>query len=250
MSLSLHSLVLGVIAAEVLMVGLAMPIAQPVDPLYQQSVPFDAEPTELVELRPYTAPAAPWMTGEAADLGVIAATLEDPRWAMLSEGEPDEQTPAARAAASDFLAARVMEAVEVAEQQADAANLDRLAELTGELNNVSTEQSVKEVTAQVSKLLGTAARATEPAAEAVPGEFDFETAQLHDVVRTMLDDGSFQYTAVLIDAAGRTINSDMTAAEGESAYQTFELIKSNPLLERVYRGVVMSFLDKLLKPAP
>jgi hypothetical protein len=46
------------------------------------------------------------------------------------------------------------------------------------------------------------------------------------------------------------MESEMTAAEGESAYKTFELIKSNPLLERVYRGVVMSLLDKVLKPNP
>jgi hypothetical protein len=66
----------------------------------------------------------------------------------------------------------------------------------------------------------------------------------------MLEDGKFKYTAVLIDSAGRTQETEMNAAEGESAFKTFELIKQNPLLERVYRGVVMSLLDKMLKPGP
>ena len=65
--------------------------------------------------------------------------------------------------------------------------------------------------------------------------------------REMLENGSFKYIAIMIDSDGRTLETEMTAAEGESAYKTFELIKQNPLLERVYRGVVMSLLDKLMR---
>ena len=39
----------------------------------------------------------------------------------------------------------------------------------------------------------------------------------------------------------------MEEEEGKQAYETFELIKSNPLLERVYRGLMMSLLEKLMK---
>jgi hypothetical protein len=84
----------------------------------------------------------------------------------------------------------------------------------------------------------------------VAGDFDFDSAQLHDMRREMREDGTFKYTAILLDAEGRTQETEMTATEGESAYKTFELMKQNPLLERLYRGVVMSLLDKVLRPAP
>ena len=51
--------------------------------------------------------------------------------------------------------------------------------------------------------------------------------------------------SVLLDAAGRTRETELTAAEGEQLYKTWELIKANPLLEKVYRGIVMQLLDKL-----
>jgi hypothetical protein len=54
---------------------------------------------------------------------------------------------------------------------------------------------------------------------------------------------------VLIDAAGRTRRSAMDAAEGESAYRTMQLLKSNPLAEMVYRRVAMSLLDNIIQAA-
>jgi hypothetical protein len=59
--------------------------------------------------------------------------------------------------------------------------------------------------------------------------------------------GGFSYVATLLDAEGRTLDSELTEAEGEQLFRTFELMKANPLLARVYRGVVMGLLDKLLK---
>ena len=54
----------------------------------------------------------------------------------------------------------------------------------------------------------------------------------------------------MLDAHGRTLETPLDAAEGERLFGIFELIKSNPLLERVYRGVVLSLLDKLMKAPP
>jgi hypothetical protein len=199
-----------------------------------------------VEWRPLDQSNENWLAEDAASLEWVAESLGDSRWELLNEAD----SALDHSLASEFLSAQVMKAINEAEQRSTEDNLERLENLTGRLNTVSSESSVQELTAQVNKLLGTAGRAIEPAKEEVGGEFDFETAQLHDVKREPLDDGSFHYTAVLIDSAGRTMESEMTAAEGESAYKTFELIKSNPLLERVYRGVVMSLLDKVLKPNP
>ena len=67
--------------------------------------------------------------------------------------------------------------------------------------------------------------------------------------REQNDAGEFVYKAILVDSAGRQFASPMSAGDGEQAYRTMQLVKSNPLLEKVYRGVVMSLMDKVLKGA-
>jgi hypothetical protein len=104
---------------------------------------------------------------------------------------------------------------------------------------------VDQIAASLKGWLGTSERATRPADEPVAGDFDFSTAQLHDVRRDDSGD-AIRYTAILLDAAGRTTESELTPAEGESVYRVMQLMKDNPLLERVYRGVVLSLLDKLM----
>jgi len=245
----LHSLLVSLVVTELLLVVAPMPVAPPPQQIALQAPPL-SEPraAEGVEIEAFTPNTEHWLADEAISTRELEAAQEDPRWAVLTEGELDSRSPAEQAAASDFVAERMRQEIAAAEKHSSEDNLQRLENLTGQLNDVATEQSVKDVTAQLSKLLGTAPRATEPAKEPVAGDFDFDTAQLHDVRREMLADGTFKYTAVLLDSAGRTTDSEMPAAEGESAYKTFELIKSNPLLERVYRGVVMSLLEKMLKP--
>jgi hypothetical protein len=201
-----------------------------------------------VELNTLPEPAERWLAKEAVDTQFIEEALGDPRWTELTEGERDERTPEQRAAASNFLSDQVMRSIAQAEQHSDEDNLERLRNLAAQQNKISTEESIAAISSQLNKFIGTTARASEPAKEPVPGEFDIDTAQLHDVRREELSGGGFKYTAVLIDSAGRTMDTEMGAAEGESAFKTFELIKQNPLLERVYRGVVMSLLDKVLKP--
>ncbi len=50
------------------------------------------------------------------------------------------------------------------------------------------------------RLLGGTDRATAPAAEPVAGEFEIESAQLHDVRREETADGEFRYLVVLVDS--------------------------------------------------
>jgi hypothetical protein len=162
--------------------------------------------------------------------------------------EPED--PAAESIASSWVQARVMQEIAAAERASPEDQYQRLVRLTDTLNEVGTEESVEEATAALAKLLNTKPRATEPAAEPPPGEFDLDTAQLYDVKRSDNGRGGFRYTAVLLDADGRTLESELTEAEGEQLFRTFELMKANPLLARVYRGVVMSLLDKILRPPP
>jgi hypothetical protein len=95
--------------------------------------------------------------------------------------------------------------------------------------------------------LGTGKRAEQPSDKPVEGEFDFGTAQLHDVRREQTPEAGYAYFAILVDAAGRRYESSMDPLEGESTYKTMQLVKANPLLEKVYRGIVMGVLDDLIK---
>jgi hypothetical protein len=187
---------------------------------------------------------AAWMATSSVDLNDLVSSADDPRWqaALLRQSDLAESATAP----SEFITDQLLDAISDAEQHTDSDNLDRLETLTGRLNDVSSAESVDQMKATLQRWLGTTARATEPATAMVEGEFDFTTAQLHDVVR-VLDASEFRYTAVLLDAAGRTMESPLTQAEGESVYRIMQLMKENPLLERVYRGVVLSFMDQLLK---
>lgn len=149
----------------------------------------------------------------------------------------------------DFVRSRVDRAVEEAGKLKPDEKLARLDDLSKQLNSVSSPEAVGELTNKLQTFLGGEKRAEKPAEKPVAGPFDYNTAQLHDVRREEKPNGRFKYTATLIDAAGRTMETDMDEAEGESAYKTMQLIKSNPLLEKIYRGVVMGMIDKMLKPA-
>jgi hypothetical protein len=46
------------------------------------------------------------------------------------------------------------------------------------------------------------------------------------------------------------METELTAAEGESLHNTFQLIKKSPMLEKIYRSVVMGTLDRLLNKKP
>lgn len=142
----------------------------------------------------------------------------------------------------------VQQAAGEAQQKSPQANRDELEQLAGKLGRISSEKSVDEMTGKLRKWLGAGARAERPANKTIAGEFDFSTAQLHDVRREAnADAGDWAYFAILVDAAGRRYESPMDALEGESAYKTMQLVKANPLAEMVYRRVVMGFLDNVIK---
>jgi hypothetical protein len=151
-------------------------------------------------------------------------------------------------AASRWVQARVRAEIAAAENAPQEDQLARLTVLSGQLESISTAESVDSLTTRLAGLLGTERRAEQPAAQPVAGEFDFDAAQIHDVKRTDDGRGGFAYTAILLDAQGRTLETPLSPAEGEQLYKVMELVKANPLLERIYRGLVMSLLDKTLKP--
>ena len=63
------------------------------------------------------------------------------------------------------------------------------------------------------------------------------------------DGGGFRYVTVLLDAQGRTVETEVSQQEGEPVYELMQRIKANPLLEQVYRQIVMPLLDQLVAAA-
>jgi hypothetical protein len=244
-----HSIIVSTVVMELLMVALPMPVEPPAQQVVLQAPPLAEPPAPPpVEINAFPPYPENWLANDSVDISHLEAAQTDPRWTTLTETDLAARPGEELAAASSFLNERLMQSIKDAEERSDEDNLERLRKLAAQQNNISTQESVADITAQLNKFLGTTARATEPAKEPVGGEFDFDTGQLHDYRRERLENGTFKYTAVLIDSAGRTFETEMPAAEGESAYKTFELMKQNPLLERVYRGVVMSLLDKVINP--
>lgn len=246
----IHSILVSSAIMELLFVAVPMPAPPAAQQIVLNAPPLAEPPAPPpVEINAFPPHPDNWLAKDSVDISHLEAAQADPRWEMLTDQTVAER-PAEEPVASSFLNERVMQSIRDADARSDADNLERLNKLAGQQNEISTQESVADIAAQLNKLLGTSGRATEPAKGPVPGEFDHDTGQLHDVRRERLENGTFKYVAVLIDSAGRTQEAELTAAEGESAYKTFELMKQNPLLERVYRGVVMSLLDKVLKPTP
>ena len=195
----------------------------------------------------------PWMARDAEDATYAEVDFEDPRWAHILT-EPERRTAGedlsqADDAASVLISSELMRSIEASGRQADEENLRRLQALSGRLTTVSSEETIDELSGTIGRLVGTTPRASRPQ-ENVAGNFDLSTSQPHDCRKETSLEGKVQYVMVMIDRAGRMQEVAMDEASGEQLYQTMQLIKSNPLLERVYRGVVMGLLDKLLQPTP
>lgn len=161
-----------------------------------------------------------------------------------------EQTARAEKVMTDKVTTELDSAIEDAKQLSDEEKLAKLDKLADKLDKVSSEKSLDELSKSLQGFLGTKERATEPAKEPVAGQFDYDTAQFHDVKREELaDGGGFVYKSVLLDAAGRTVEVEMDIEEGERTYNALALVKGNPLLEKVYRQITIPLLDKLIKAA-
>lgn len=179
-------------------------------------------------------------TAHRIEADELLAGLSDPRWQALVDPVP----PEAPEHSGSFVSAQLARITHEASKRSVDDNLARLTELS---QQVSSTQAVDDINARLGQVLQIEQRADRPAEGPVAGEFDFATAQLHDVHKRTDEEGRVTYWAVLVDSAGRQFESPMADSEGETAFRTMNLIKTNPLLERVYRGVVMSMMDKVLK---
>ena len=197
-----------------------------------------AKPPQVVEL------AAAWSRlPKATELPPVVVETE-PAVSKPPPVKPEDSDAITR----PDLENRIKNAIAEADKLTPEQKLERLKILSGQLERVSSDESLTGLVSTMNKALGTTPRATQPAAEPIAGEFDFGTAQFHEVRRVEDAQGNFKYTAVLFDAAGRTTLAELDEVEGARMYQLLELIKSSPLMEKLYRGVMLGLIDKITKP--
>ena len=186
-------------------------------------------------------------------LAEYAASGDDWSFDLVAQGlenrDPEAPLPTVSVAAE-----WVEQASEQSQERSAEENLDQLDELGQRLTDVSSEQGVGEIGAVLSKALNLEDRATAPsdapATEAEPRTFENASAQLHDVrLETDEATGTERYVATLVDRHGTAIEMEMDPASGKQAYDVMQTIKKYPLLESVYRAVVMKILDRLIEPA-
>jgi len=221
----------------------AGPAARPMLVVAQD--PLDAEPL-VVEMQ---VDERPWIVRDAEDVTYAQVDLSDPRWDDILT-EPSRHADQTRSSADEgagvLISAELMRSIQASQQRSDDDNRRSLAELSGRLTQVSSEETIDELSGTIGRLVGSGARETRPK-ENVEGPFDTLSAQPHDC-KKLEANGKPRYVLVMVDKAGRTQEVELDEASGEQMYKTMQLIKSNPLLERVYRGVVMGILDKMLAP--
>lgn len=151
------------------------------------------------------------------------------------------EVPGNTAILPDFVRKQLRKEMQSAEDQSPEDLRARLEKLGGQLQSESSEKSVK----AIANLIGTN-RELPAAGASVTGEFDHATAQIDRVDKSVADDGQLTYVATLVDSQGREQQVEMSPEDGAQLYETFELMKRFPLLESIYRQVVMGMLDKML----
>ncbi len=174
------------------------------------------------------------------------APVEVAAVANMPAGEPPRPVVDARDVTGQMVKDKIAATVAENQQLSAGQQLASLERMSGRLDRLASNQSVEEVAGQLQNWLGLPSRAQQPDQAVAAGDFDFDTAQLHDVMRITTSQGSWQYQGVLLDAQGRTASVPLDAEQGATLYDLMQNIKANPLLERIYRGVAMPLLDQLV----
>jgi hypothetical protein len=138
--------------------------------------------------------------------------------------------------------------IKQAQARGDQDNFERLNQLSSDLRRNSTTKTVDEMAEFFGGVFGS--RATVPDPQKADQEFDVATAQMHDISKSTNELGVVSYTLMMVDAKGVSRQVEIDQQNGERLYKTMQLIKSNPLLEKVYRNILMGVLDQVLKEKP
>ena len=236
-SLLLHAIAIGTAA------WVAAMWVTPVEP--RTSPPFEIEGAFR---EPISVDQSVRVLGDRSEDAIdpLTPSADDPRWkrAIADQLPEPERDPAGQSAESTFIQRQIDRSIESGKRRTGQENLDRLSRLSQQLSQESKSETVD----QMADFLGgvTKPRAERPIANPSGKSIDVSSAQLHDVVRTIDGEGRKTYRLILIDAEGITDDVDIDPETGEQLYRTMRLIKANPLLEKVYRKIVMGIMDSVL----
>ena len=182
--------------------------------------------------------------------GLSASTSASQPAATPSQSQAKSPPPADPGPAGDVpkeqIEASLESQIKQAERLPDEKKLSELEKNLQRLNSIADPESVQQTSATIAESLGLDSDQYAPKPTPAEGEFDVQSAQISDVRRSQSDDGTWQYDSVMVDAEGRTMRVPMTAAEGASLYDTFEMMKHYPMAKGVYQSVVMPMIQKML----
>jgi len=164
-----------------------------------------------------------------------------------------ERTPVASVTSDkvrDELRLMVQESQELTADQ----NLERLQGMVQRFDDIGSHQTVDELSRKFEQWWGTRSAPTpqpsdtpEAGSGSTRAEFDSETALIQDVRRHRDEQGDWVYEAVLVDSGGESQVVSLDVVEGQRLHQTMKIVKSSPLVQRIYREITMPIIRRMLQ---
>ena len=127
------------------------------------------------------------------------------------------------------------------------ANLKELDKRLRQLDHLVDSQSIAGTVERVAGAMGLDTDQYQAKPKSSSGRFDPDTAQLIDVKKSQDPLGEFPYSATMVDANGNETVVPMGQTDGEIAFNTFEKMKEFPLVQGLYRQIVMPMLQKIVR---
>ncbi|MEO1525836.1 MAG: hypothetical protein AAFX06_10390 [Planctomycetota bacterium] len=194
-----------------------------------------------------------WYVPRAKQSGATARTDAETLGETLDRAAPQppkaiSEIAAESADVSDEQVERSLESqIDSASKLPDEQKLSELEKNLQRLESIADTESVQQVSEKIAGSLGLDVDQYADKAAPSDGQFNIDTSQLSDVKRIKNEKGGWSYESVMRDADGREMTVPLTEAEGESLYQTFQLMKQYPMAEGIYRSVVMPMMQKILE---
>lgn len=176
-----------------------------------------------------------------------------------SSGQPDphqtltERTPVA-SVTSDKVRDELHQMVQESQELTDDQNLERLQGMVQRFDDIGSHRTVDELSRKFEQWWGTRSAPTsqesdtaKPDSGSTQAEFDSETALIQDVRRQRDAQGDWIYEAVLVDSRGKSQVVPLEVAEGQRLHQTLKIVKSSPLVQRIYREITMPIMRRMLQ---
>ena len=140
-------------------------------------------------------------------------------------------------------------------------NLERLQGMVQRFDDIGSDQTVDELAGRFKKWWSIDEAKRPPTssnnqkteqephlgAEQPTAVFEAESAVIQSVERHRDDQGQWSYQAVLVDAQKNTQVIPLETAEGQRLYQTLKIVKSSPLVQRIYREITIPIMRRMLE---